>query len=121
MAKHNILGHNGEEIAAHYLEKHGYAILDRNWHCGHKDLDLVAAKDGTIVFVEVKTRSGTAFGQPRDAVNMQKIRRLVQSADAYIRYKCIDMDVRFDVISIVFENRQFKIEHIEEAFLPPVE
>ncbi len=121
MAKHNILGRNGEDIAAQYLEEHGYTIMDRNWHCGHKDLDLVAVKDKTVVFVEVKTRSGTVFGQPRDAVNMRKIRRLVNSADAYIRFRCIDMDVRFDVISIIVENGKTSIEHIVEAFLPPVE
>jgi len=121
MAKHNILGHNGEDIAAIYLEKQGYIILDRDWHCGHKDLDLVALKDNTVVFAEVKTRSGTAYGQPRDAVNMRKIRRIVNSADAYIRFRCIDMDVRFDIISIVVENGEFRIEHIMEAFLPPVE
>ena len=52
MAEHNILGKEGEEMAAKYLENKGYTILDRDWHCGHKDLDLVVTKDDMVVFVE---------------------------------------------------------------------
>ena len=121
MAKHNILGHEGEDIAAKYLEQKGYAVLDRNWRCGHKELDLVVTRDDTIVFVEVKTRTGTEWGDPEDAVTDRKIRRIVNSADAYIRLNRIDMDARFDIISIVLEGGEFKVEHIEQAFLPPVE
>ena len=121
MAKHNILGHNGEDIAADYLERHGYTILDRNWRCGHKELDLVVIKQGIVVFVEVKTRTSTDYGDPQDFVDDRKIRRIVNSADAYIRFRCIDMDVRFDIISIVVDGDDFIVEHIEDAFLPPVE
>ena len=121
MAEHNILGKEGEEMAAKYLEDKGYTILDRDWHCGHKDLDLVATKDDTVVFVEVKTRTSTDWGDPEDFINDRKIRRIVNSADAYIRYNRIDMDVRFDVVSIVVEKGEFKLEHIEQAFFPPVE
>ena len=121
MAKHNILGKEGEEMAAGYLEQEGYTILDRNWRCGHKELDLVVTRDDTIVFVEVKTRTGTEWGDPEDAVTDRKIRRIVNSADAYIRLNRIDMDARFDIISIVLEGGEFKVEHIEQAFLPPVE
>ena len=121
MAKHNILGHEGEDIAAKYLEQKGYAVLDRNWRCGHKDLDLVVTKDNVVVFVEVKTRTGTEWGDPVDAVTDRKIRRIVNSADAYIRFNQIDMDARFDIVSIVVEDGEFKVEHIEQAFYPPVE
>ena len=121
MAKHNILGHEGEDIAAEYLEQKGYEVLDRNWHCGHKDLDLVVAKDNMVVFVEVKTRTSTDYGDPQTFVDDRKIRRIVNSADAYLRFKCIDMDVRFDIISIVVDGGEFKVKHIEQAFFPPVE
>ena len=121
MAKHKILGHEGEDIAAKYLEQKGYAVLDRNWRCGHKDLDLVVTKDNVVVFVEVKTRTGTEWGDPVDAVTDRKIRRIVNSADAYIRFNQIDMDARFDIVSIVVEDGEFKVEHIEQAFYPPVE
>jgi putative endonuclease len=121
MAKHNILGQEGEEIAARYLQQRGYTIQDRNWHCGHKDLDLVVTKDDTIVFVEVKTRTSTDWGDPQDFVTDRKIRRIVSSADAYLRFNQINMDVRFDIVSIVAEGGEFKVEHIEQAFFPPVE
>ena len=121
MAKHLILGHQGEDIAARYLEQHGYIILDRNWRCGHKELDLIVTKDNILVFVEVKTRTRTNYGDPQDFVDGRKIRRIINSADAYIRFRCIDMDVRFDIISITFEDGDFKVEHIVQAFFPPVE
>ena len=121
MAKHNVLGKQGEEYAAQYLEKEGYEILDRNWMSGHKDLDIVTVKDNTLVFVEVKTRSSMDWGDPEDAVTDKKIRSIVHSADAYIRYNCLDMDVRFDIISIVTDDEGYTVEHIKEAFFPPVE
>lgn len=121
MAKHNILGQQGEDMAAAYLEQKGYTVLDRNWRCGHKDLDLVVTKDNMVVFVEVKTRTGTGWGNPEDAVTDRKIRRIVNSADAYLRFNQIDMDARFDIVSIVVEGGDFKVEHIEQAFYPPVE
>lgn len=121
MARHNILGHKGEDIAADYLAKQGYSILDRNWMCGHKDLDIVAVKDRMLVFVEVKTRSSMDWGNPEDFVTDRKIKRIVNSADAYVRYNCLDMDVRFDIISVLFDGLDFKVEHIEQAFYPPME
>lgn len=121
MAKHNILGRDGEELAARYLERKGYVILDRDWHSGHKDIDLVATIDNILVFVEVKTRTGTEWGDPKDAVTDRKILRIVKSADAYIRLNQIDKDVRFDIVSIVVEDGEFKVEHIEQAFFPPIE
>ncbi|MBO7437498.1 MAG: YraN family protein [Bacteroidaceae bacterium] len=122
MAKHNILGKEGENYAADYLDEQGYEILDRNWMCGHKDLDIVASKDGTLVFVEVKTRSTMDWGDPEEAVNEKKIRNLVHAADAYIRYNRLDMDVRFDIISIIMDDTgYYRVEHIEQAFFPPVE
>ena len=121
MAKHNILGRQGEDIAAEYLIQQGYTIQDRDWHCGHKDLDLVVTKDNVIAFVEVKTRTGTEWGDPQDFVNDRKIRSIVHSADAYLRFNQINMEVRFDIISVVLDEGEFKVEHIEQAFFPPME
>lgn len=94
MARHNILGLNGESLAASYLQEKGYTILDRNWRSGHKELDLVVRKDSTLVVVEVKTRSSDNFGSPQDAVDERKIRRLVMAADAYVRLNALDLEVR---------------------------
>ena len=121
MAKHLILGREGEDIAARYLEEHGYTVLDRNWRSGHKELDLIVTDGNTLVFVEVKTRTSTEYGDPWTFVDDRKIRRIVNSADAYIRFRQVDMDVRFDIVSISIEDGVFKVEHIEQAFFPPVE
>ena len=117
----NLLGHEGEDIAAQYLREHGYTIQERDWHCGHKDLDLVVTKDNVIAFVEVKTRTGNEWGDPQDFVTDRKIRSIVHSADAYLRLNQINMEVRFDIISVILDRGEFKVEHIEQAFFPPME
>ena len=139
MAAHNELGKEGELLAANHLQSEGYVIRHRNWRCGHKELDIVAEKDGTLVFVEVKTRKDVLFGLPEDAVTNGKIRRIVSSADAYLRKYAIDLPVRFDLITIVTgegaeilkekmkfpikvtgENGLPRLRHIEDAFYPPL-
>ncbi len=120
MAEHNILGRSGELLAAEYLENKGYMVLDRNWRSGHKELDLVARSGNTLVVVEVKTRGSARFGNPEDAVDMRKIRRLVLATDAYLRLKCLDMNVRFDIVTIIDSGGKVTVEHIEDAFFPPI-
>ena len=120
MAKHNDLGKAGENAAVAYLEQKGYLIRDRNWRRGHFELDIVAAKDNELIVVEVKTRSDTLFAAPEDAVDLPKIKRTVRAADAYIRLFQIDTPVRFDIITVVGNDGNFKVEHIEEAFYPPL-
>ena len=120
MAKHNDLGKAGENAAVAYLEQKGYLIRDRNWRKGHFELDIVAAKDNELIVVEVKTRSNTLFAEPEDAVDLPKIRRTACAADTYIRLFQIDSPVRFDIITVVGNDGHFKVEHIEEAFYPPL-
>lgn len=120
MALHNELGKEGEAAAVAYLTGKGYEIRHRNWHSGHRDLDIVAQKDGMLVIVEVKTRSDVRFGNPEEAVNNRKIRNIVASADAYIRKFSLDLPVRFDIITVIGTQPPFQIEHIEEAFFPPM-
>ncbi len=120
MAEHNKLGKAGEEAAIAYLEKNEYVIRHRNWRSRHFELDIVAAKAGELIVVEVKTRHDTLFGEPETAVDRAKIRRTVRAADAYIRFFQIDAPVRFDIITIVGQAGDFSIEHIQEAFYPPL-
>jgi putative endonuclease len=120
MAKHNLLGKEGEDAAVIFLEKKGYTILHRNWRSGHKELDIVAQTGGTLVVAEVKTRRNQSFGSPDYAVTPVKMRRLALSADAYVRQFGIDLPVRFDVLTVVGEVPPFRIEHITDAFYPPV-
>ncbi len=121
MAKHNDLGCIGEEFAISYLQSKEYIIRHRNWKSGKKELDIVAEKENMLVVVEVKTRSSDCFAHPHEAVTNTKIRHIVQAAEAYIFKYDLMMETRFDIISVIPDkNGQFSIEHIEDAFLPPV-
>ncbi|MGL4519753.1 MAG: YraN family protein [Phocaeicola sp.] len=120
MALHNELGREGEEWAANYLLKKGYKLLHRNWRCGKKELDIVAQFQGTLIVVEVKTRQNLLFGRAEEAVTNQKIKRIVASTDAYLRKFQIDLPVQFDIITIIGQSAPFQLEHIEEAFFPPL-
>ncbi|GHT50257.1 UPF0102 protein [Bacteroidia bacterium] len=119
MAQHNELGKAGETAAIEYLEAKGYQIRHINWHRGHLELDIIAQTDDELVIVEVKTRSGD-WELPEDAVNNTKIRRIISATDYYIKYFNIDLPVRFDIIAVIGKQPDFTIEHIEDAFYPPV-
>ena len=118
MAEAYDLGKIGEELVVKHLVDKGYQILERNWHSGHKEIDIIAQIGDELVVVEVKTRKSDDFGKPDIAVGKDKQRMLIRAADAYVRYKGLDMDVRFDIISIVCTPGKPKIEHIEDAFIP---
>ncbi|MBR4389613.1 MAG: YraN family protein [Prevotella sp.] len=121
MAQHNEYGKWGEELATQYLRNKGYAIRHRNWKSGRRDLDIVAVTpDGqTLAFVEVKTRRNNNFAEPEQAVDWSKIRSLTMAASAYMSRFCLDMELRFDIITVVGEGQETHINHIEGAFLPP--
>ena len=122
MAVHNDLGKTGEEEAVQLLLEKGYTILHRNWYSGKKELDIVATdkENETLIVVEVKTRKNIDFGQPEEAINTKKIRRIVASTDAYVRKFNIDLPIRFDIITITGEAPFFTIEHIEDAIFAPI-
>lgn len=119
MAIHNELGMEGEDRAAAHLLAEGYAIRHRNWRFGHKELDIVAEKDRTLVVVEVKTRRDTQFGAPEEALTEEKIFRIITSAEAYVRRYALDLPVRFDLITVVADGSgKADLKHIENAFRP---
>ena len=119
MATHNELGALGEQIAVDYLIERGYQIIERNWSTGHKEIDIVAKDDDTIVIVEVKTRRSTYLVEPETAVDVFKQRNLIWAANSFVNRFQYDNDVRFDIISIVIDrNNEKRIEHIEDAFYP---
>lgn len=118
MIEPHELGRLGEEIATNYLLEKGYRILERNWRSGHKEIDIIALYDTTLVVVEVKTRKSNDYGEPDIAVGRDKQLMLIRAADSYVRYKRLDVDVRFDIVSIVFSDGEPEIEHIEDAFIP---
>ena len=120
MAQHNDFGTQGEDIAIDFLRRKGYIIMDRNWRSGHKEIDIVARKDDTVVFVEVKARANAFYGNPEDAVTRRKMHLLALAADAYLRYNAIDLEVRFDVITIIGTSEKPYIRHYEHAFRPGI-
>ncbi len=120
MAQHNDFGKEGERQAQLFLREKGYTIRDCNWRFNHAELDIIAEKDGFLVVVEVKSRSTDTFEHPKDAITPAKIRRIVTATHEYILEHDIDLEVRFDVISVIPRGENFHIEHIEDAFFPPV-
>lgn len=121
MAEHNRIGKTGEERAAEYLTARGYVIRDINWKNGKLELDIVAYKDRTLIVAEVKTRSSELFEHPEDAVDNRKIRHIIDATDAYIREYDLPFEVRFDVISVIRKENEYEIEHIPDAFYPPLQ
>lgn len=122
MAQHNEFGQAGEQLAANYLEQRGYHILDRNWKAprSRHELDIVAEHDGWLVVVEVKSRRSRDFGQPMEAVDWRKERSIANATNSYVQLKKIDLPIRFDIIEVVGQGSDLEIQHIERAFLPPV-
>lgn len=120
MAEHNVLGKQGEKAATNFLINKGYEILDKNWHFGHLELDIIAKKNNIVSIVEVKTRATAEISQPEEAVTIGKIKRIVRAADAYVIQNKIEEEIRFDIITAVGFKNHFKISHIEDAFYPPL-
>ena len=119
MATHNDLGRKGEAMAKAHLEATGYEVIDENWVFGKAEVDLIAYKNSVIIFTEVKTRTGNGFGEPEDFVDARKQRLLVEAADEYIYLMNHQGEVRFDIISILFDrNNNYTLKHIEDAFWP---
>jgi putative endonuclease len=119
MAQHLELGRKGESLAKAHLENTGYEIMDENWTHGRAEVDLIAYKNGIIIFTEVKTRTGNFFGEPEDIVDARKQKMLVQAADEYIYLMNHQGEVRFDIISILFDKQNnYTLKHIEDAFWP---
>lgn len=118
MAKHNLDGQKGEALAKAFLIEKGYEILDVNWTFGKAEVDIIALINNTIVFVEVKARSGDYFGKPEEFVDAKKQKNLSNAAEEYVYVVDHKGEMRFDIISILFKKdfKSYQIEHIEDAF-----
>ena len=119
------IGDRGEALAAAYLERKGYTILDRNYRFERAEVDLICflpapqyEAGGELVFAEVKTRTGLGYGRPEEAVTEAKKRNLIRAAEAYLYERKLDgSPCRFDVISILLQRgKKPQIEHFENAF-----
>ena len=117
MAEHNITGQKGEEIAAKYLEGIGFVVLETNWRFKNLEADIIATSSQILVIVEVKTRKSNYFGEPETFVTKQKQNNLIKTAQAYIERHKLDLEVRFDIISVIL-NDTTSVKHIKDAFYP---
>lgn len=110
----DALGQQGEQLAAEYLVRAGFRVLARNWRCSEGEIDIVAADRRTLVACEVKTRSGTRYGTPLEAVTRKKLSRLRRLAVRWVLANGVLFDeVRVDVVEVLKDERgDFVIEHI---------
>lgn len=117
MASHNDLGAVGEALALDYLLANQYEILEKNYRYQKAEVDLIVFKKGILAAIEVKTRTSDFFGDPQDFVSTKKIRLLVSAMDNYVIEKDLDVEVRFDIIAVIKNESETRIEHLENAFL----
>lgn len=110
------LGRWGEELAAHYLERRGLRVLQRNLRTPVGEIDILARDGKTLVFVEVKTRRSLAFGSPQEAVGPTKRRQILRAAQWHLSSVATGTSVRFDVVAILAAAGEPVIEHIVNAF-----
>ncbi|WP_293942146.1 MULTISPECIES: YraN family protein [unclassified Sphingobacterium] len=115
MAKHLEIGAQGEQLAMEYLIRMGCKIVLRNWRYKNLEVDLIVKDGDTLVFVEVKTRSRTDFGEPFEFVNIPKQRRLIRAAQAYILKHAYVGEVRFDVVAVT-NGAHSELTYIKDAF-----
>jgi putative endonuclease len=119
MEKRN-LGRRGEQTAEQFLRAQGYVIVARNYRCTYGEIDLVVRDRDTLVFVEVRTQSGPAFGDPLESVTQRKQRQIAKAALHYVvRHGIENQALRFDVIGISWNNSAPQIAHVEGAFELP--
>jgi putative endonuclease len=108
-------GNKGEELAAHFLAGKGYEIVARNYRYKHAEIDLIVKKENWLVFVEVKTRASSAFGEPEVFVTDKKAATVMKAAEQFM----IDHDwhgnIRFDIVAIK-TGTDHEVEHFEDAF-----
>lgn len=108
-------GKMGEDIAANYLTKNNYKIIERNFRCKQGEIDIIAKDKKEIVFIEVKTRTSNSFGKPSEAVNKIKQKHMYRAAK-YFLYKTnlLEEVIRFDVIEVLLKDGKFNINHIKQ-------
>lgn len=112
------LGKIGENIAKKFLQKKSYKILETNFFYKKNEIDIIAKYKNLLIIVEVKIRKTNFFGEPYLSVDLKKQKKIIKTTNFYINEKNIDLEVRFDIISIVGNEKIYKIKHIKNAFYP---
>ena len=113
-------GQRAEQLAVDYLLTQGFTIRATNWRMGHKEIDIVAEKDGRLHVVEVRSLTTSFFQQPYQSIDRVKERNLITAANAYVRYHKLSMEVQLDVVSIVFDGETHSLDYFPNAIYPKV-
>ena len=113
-------GRRAEQLAAGYLRARGYHIWKMNWRWGKKELDLVATYGDLLIIVEVKAMVGNCVNHPAEVVDKSKQRNMIRAAEGFIRIYKSRRPTRFDVIAVIYQGAEVKIEHMENAFSPGI-
>ena len=116
MKKAHKLGRKGEDIASHFLAHKKHQIIDRNWRWQKAEIDIIAEHNKQVVFIEVKTRRSSRFGNPSEFVSNKKQELMRDAAEAYLEQYNLTNEIRFNIIGIILNSRDKKIEHIQNAF-----
>ncbi|TFD74384.1 YraN family protein [Cryobacterium fucosi] len=118
MADKDDLGRRGEDCAAGFLVAAGYRVIARNWRCDRGEIDLIVEQGGEVAFVEVKTRSGTGFGHPFEAITVQKLARLRRLAAAWCdQSETRPARIRIDAVAVILRPGDDPvIEHLVGVF-----
>jgi putative endonuclease len=118
LATHNLLGKDGEAMAAKWLQEKGYIILHKNWRHSYYEVDIIASKENVLHFIEVKTRRNNKFGQPEESVDEKKIRNLLNAGAEYQHQYPEWKRVQYDVLSItIHPNNEAGYYFIEDIYL----
>ncbi|MBI4687390.1 MAG: YraN family protein [Nitrospirae bacterium] len=110
------LGREGEELAIKFLKKNGYKIIEQNYKTPLGEIDIIAKDGETLTFIEVKARESLQFGQPFEAVNYTKRKKITKVALSYIKKLKEVPPCRFDVMSVYFKEGRPEVELIRDAF-----
>lgn len=112
------IGDLGENLAENFLKAKKYEILAKNWRSSHQEIDLIAQKNNTTIFIEVKTRKNHFFGFPEFAVDEKKQKHLAKAAQKFLEKNPQKGEIRFDIIAITLDSNPVEIKHFEDAFFP---
>jgi putative endonuclease len=120
MAELHETGKKAEAIAGKYLINQGYQILETNWQSNHQEVDIIARNDDVLIIVEVKSRRSNYFGNPEASVTRHKQNMLIKAANHYIALHQLNLEVRFDIIAVLFHDKEHALKHIKNAFYPTI-
>ncbi len=121
MARQQKIGNLGEDVATQFLIDLGYQILERNWRFRKAEIDIIAKSKEVLIFVEVKAKSYTYYGAPEESISIFKENLIIDAASRYMVQVGHDWEIRFDIISIVFDKKlKPTIQHFKDAFYPSI-